>query len=309
MTDIMLDKMSYDLLLKKEQLDYLIRSAPNRYKVYKIPKKSGAGTRTIAQPAKEVKILQYWVMEKYFLLMPIHQAATAYVKDKNIINNCEPHIKNPYFLKLDFKEFFPSIKGDDFIQYVRKVQNVTFNDIDIQRLVRILFWCPKGQKHLQLSIGAPSSPYLSNAIMYKFDNEINVYCAKHNISYTRYADDMTFSMLDKTMRGDVQKKVIELLKGIPSPRLELNNKKTVFCSKAHRRMITGLIISNDEKISLGRERKRRIRAQLNYAINGKLTPDQKKSLSGMLAFVRNIEPDFISRMENKYGRELITNLK
>jgi len=99
MKDDLLEKMSYDLLQNKEQLIHLIQSAPHRYKVYQIPKKSGAGMRTIAQPAKEVKILQYWVIENYFSLLPIHKAATAYVKDKNIRDNCEPHIKNPYFLK------------------------------------------------------------------------------------------------------------------------------------------------------------------------------------------------------------------
>jgi len=77
MKDDLLEKMSYDLLQNKEQLIHLIQSAPHRYKVYQIPKKSGAGMRTIAQPAKEVKILQYWVIENYFSLLPIHKAATG----------------------------------------------------------------------------------------------------------------------------------------------------------------------------------------------------------------------------------------
>jgi len=141
--------------------------------------------------------------------------------------------------------------------------------------------------------------------MYKFDGEIAQYCSQFLVNYTRYADDMTFSMQDKTNRGLVLQKVLELLNDLPFPRLEINNKKTVFGSKAHRRMVTGLILSNDGDISLGREKKRRIRAQIHHFINGKLSDKDQVRLRGMLAFARNIEPDFIKRIERKYGSEVI----
>ena len=86
-----LGNMSADLLIPKERLDYLIRSAPYRYKVYQIPKRSGTGLRTIAQPAKEVKKLQYWVIKNIYPSLPVHPSATAYITGKNILNNSEVH--------------------------------------------------------------------------------------------------------------------------------------------------------------------------------------------------------------------------
>lgn len=144
--------------------------------------------------------------------------------------------------------------------------------------------------------------------MYRFDSEISKYCMEEGIIYTRYADDMTFSMLDKVMRGKTFEKVQAVLNNLPFPKLELNNNKTVFGSKAHRRMVTGLILSNDGNISLGREKKRRIRAQIHQFVIGKMSYDEQCRLRGMLAFARDIEPDFVKRMEQKYGPEAVRNI-
>ena len=58
---------------------------------------------------------------------------------------------------------------------------------------KILFWQPiKHRKtKLILSVGAPSSPVISNFCMYEFDNRIHAACNKLEITYTRYADDLT----------------------------------------------------------------------------------------------------------------------
>ena len=300
--------MSADLLIPKDRLDYLMRSAPHRYKVYQIPKRSGAGLRTIAQPAKEVKNLQYWVIKNIYPSLPVHSSATAYITGKNILDNSIVHSDKPYLLKLDFKDFFLSIKGNDFLQYSQNNKNLFLLEDELQRLMRLLFWLPKRNNDFQLSIGAPSSPFLANAIMYSFDSEIFGYCSENKIAYTRYADDMAFSMHDMEMRGKILDKVKSVLTTQPFPKLKLNNRKTVFGSKAHRRMLTGLILANNGSVSLGRERKRRIRAQIHHLVQGKLTEKEKSSLQGMLAFARDIEPDFVERMENKYGQQVIKNL-
>lgn len=308
MPTTILGDMSADLLIPKAKLDYLIRSAPYRYKVYQIPKRSGAGFRTIAQPAKEVKKIQYWIIKNIFPSLPVHQAASAYIKGKNIFKNADAHSDKPYLLKLDFKDFFPSIKGDDFFKYSQTNNALSLSEPDLHRLVRILFWLPERNNDFQLSIGAPSSPFLSNAIMFEFDTHIFNYCSENNISYTRYADDLAFSMHDMKMRGEALKKVEYVLSSQPFPILRLNDRKTVFGSKAHRRLVTGLILTNNGNVSLGRVRKRRIRAQIHHLLQGKLSDEEKNNLRGMLAFARDVEPQFVERMENKYGKQAIKKM-
>ena len=102
-----LEQMCHDLMLPRSTVEHLMQSAPHRYKVYDIPKRSGHGMRTIAQPAREVKRLQYWVLANCLADVPVHEAATAYREGLNTRSNAEVHVRNPYLLKLDFRNFFP----------------------------------------------------------------------------------------------------------------------------------------------------------------------------------------------------------
>jgi RNA-directed DNA polymerase len=71
-------------------LSRIIGTAPIRYKHYTIPKRRG-GVRTIAQPSPEVKVIQRYLLDTKLATFPIHDAATGYVKGKNILQNAMPH--------------------------------------------------------------------------------------------------------------------------------------------------------------------------------------------------------------------------
>ena len=308
MSQPLINLISRDIAFPAARLDALINGCPYRYKVYKIPKKGGKSKRTIAQPAKEVKMLQYWVIKNIFKHFKIHSSATAYTPGKGIKDNAKPHAKNPFLLKLDFKNFFPSISGDDFIKLLNDFPVDQFCDDDIIKLKKILFWKPARNSGLCLSIGAPSSPFLSNAIMYNFDKIMHEYCLSNSIAYTRYADDLTFSMQNKGSRAHIFEEVRATLSRINYPTLQINTEKTVFGSRASKRFITGVVLSNSGNISLGRARKRLIRAQLHHLSLEKLSNEEINSLRGMIAFARDIEPSFISRMEKKYGLQVFALL-
>ena len=109
----LLKELGIAVLLPQDEMLRLIRSAPHRYKVFKIPKRKQGEFRTIAQPATEVKALQYWVMQHVLSQFDVHPAATAYQKGLSIADNARPHTRGRYLLKLDFSDFFPSIKAKD----------------------------------------------------------------------------------------------------------------------------------------------------------------------------------------------------
>ena len=141
----LLRNLGLAVLLPQEELLRLIRSAPHRYKVFKIAKRKEGEFRTIAQPAKEVKALQYWVMRYVLSQFDVHPAATAYKKGVSIAHNARPHTRGRYLLKLDFSDFFPSIKARDFELFL-KAQPRHFDSTEIKALCRILFWMPKGSR-------------------------------------------------------------------------------------------------------------------------------------------------------------------
>ena len=289
----LLQIMSRDLLIRLDDLEYLVRSAPYRYKVYEIAKRQTGKTRTIAQPAREVKRLQYWVITCILKNYPIHPAALAYRKGKSILNNAKAHVRKRYLLKLDFTDFFHSIKANDFRNFIEGHDPRELDDSDIEYLTRILFWRMTRGRDLILSIGAPSSPMLSNILLYEFDQRVAEYYKSIGVTYTRYADDLTFSTNRKNMLGDVEKKIDEICSKLPYPRLRLNREKRVHASKATSRRVTGLVLSNDGSISLGHERKRYIHAAVHHFKHGKLTAAETKALAGLLAFVHSVEPKFL----------------
>jgi hypothetical protein len=301
--------LSRDLALPPKDLLYLVSSAPYRYKVYEIAKKAPGKKRIIAQPARELKPLQYWLMENVLSVFPIHPSAVAYRRGKNILDNAAPHAAHRYLCKLDFRNFFPSIKSTDFQRFMGSNPLATvWTEEDIGYMSRILFWRKKRGNVLQLSIGAPSSPLLSNILLYGFDVKVSALCAASGVTYTRYADDLSFSTNAPGILRVVEEKVGEICRQTRPPRLVLNEVKTVHASKKGLRRVTGLVLANDGVVSIGRQRKREIRATFHTYMRGGLNEEEIAELGGLLSFVKSVEPVFLERLARTYGAGALNHL-
>jgi hypothetical protein len=190
---------------------------------------------------------------------------------------------------MDFKDFFPSLKASDFRVFLKK-NNANLNNEEIEVLCQILFWTPKGTTDLLcLSIGAPTSPMLSNVLMIDFDQRISKFCAARQVAYTRYADDLSFSSAQSEKLRAVERAVLSWCSRSKTPALTVNESKTVRVSKRDARRVTGLVLTNDRKISLGRDKKRRIRAGMHHFVTGRLDTKQILELRGMLAYVKSVD--------------------
>jgi RNA-directed DNA polymerase len=290
--------LSADTGLAESDLIRIIESAPRRYKTFFIPKRSG-GLREIAQPARELKLLQRVLMQRVINFLPVHPAARAYRSGLSIRDNALPHAGDKPILKMDFVDFFPSIRSLDWERYCHDNKILSNEDLTISS--SILFRRLKGERVFKLSIGAPSSPALSNVLMYEFDKRVWAESEKRKINYTRYADDLTFSGQRAGMLRDMIGEVGRITRRIEYPSLRVNVDKTTFITSSRRRTVTGVILTNDGKLSLGRDRKRLISSKIHYASLGKLDAEQTQELAGQLAFANVVEPDFIARLEHRYG--------
>jgi hypothetical protein len=209
---------------------------------------------------------------------------------------------------LDFKDFFPSIRDNDFKRFLAKnAPSVT--DTEAELLTRILFWRPKGTRQLCLAIGAPSSPLLSNILLVDFDRAVSRFCSRLGIAYTRYADDLSFSAETSDLLSEVEQRVAGLCTKGRSPRLVLNAEKTVRVSKKRSRKVTGLVLTNEGRISLGRDVKREISATVHHFLTGKLSREETLSLRGTLAYVNSVEPEFLNRLRARYGPEIVRQIQ
>jgi retron-type reverse transcriptase len=284
----------------------IISTAPARYKVYEIDKRDGT-KRQIAQPSRELKAVQRYLLETKLSKFPIHASAMGYVQGRNIYQNARVHRNSRVILKLDFKNFFPSLKVRDWEDFISRSAPKVYGPAETRVFSKILFWSGEknGTEPNCLSIGAPTSPYVSNMLMYEFDEAVSAITKGFGVLYTRYADDITLSGQETELLISVERKIRRFVAKMNSPRLLFNEEKRGIYARGARQMVTGLIITPQNLISVGRERKRTISSMLHRLSLEQLDLQQRSVLKGLLGFCATVEADFISRMRNKYGDGLL----
>ena len=289
--------------------ELFLRSPSKHYKVYKIPKRT-LGFRTIAQPTPDVKHIQKQIVSIISQNVKIHHCAAAYVRGKGIKENANAHVCSEYILKVDLENFFNSVIPKMLFKALKK-QKIELSEIDEKIIEQFLFWnmSKKINGKLVLSVGAPSSPFISNLVMYNFDNKMDEYCSNKSIVYTRYADDLIFSTKSEGVLFTHFQVVRKMIATEFSSKLILNESKTVFSSKAHNRHVTGIVLANNNKISLGRKKKRYISALIHKFKLGQLLIDDIHHLKGLLSHASHIERSFVLKMSKKYGAKIVLEIK
>jgi hypothetical protein len=300
------DKMLRELPFSADELNDLIATAQYRYKVYQIPKRQPNQFRTIAQPSPEIKLIQRWLINSTLLTLPIHKVAMAYREGRSIADHAALHAKNRFLLKMDFKNFFPSISVVDVRKHLLEVGKMSTEDARV--ISMLVCWRDKTKGKLCLSIGAPSSPLLSNTMLYAFDKQIVQLCKTHKVLYSRYADDLAFSTNKEDELSEIAKQVQSICDDFDYPKLEINHKKTVSTSRAFRRVLVGLVLTPDGSISLGREKKRRLRSQLYRFSQDRLDVVDIPALRGELAFAWSVESIFINSLLRQFGTDVFRKL-
>lgn len=230
----------------------LIDMMENKRKYYKpfyISKKSG-GSREIIAPIRGLKNVQRRILRQILYnnkFYRIHSYAYGFRRGKSIISNAYQHSKKNLILKLDIKDFFPSIKYDrikemfDYLGMNSKVSKyitelVTFNE--------------------KLPQGAPTSPYISNMVCKKLDTRLFRYARKCRIKYSRYADDLTFS--GNSINGKFIGGVIRIIK---DEGFSINYNKKRIIGQGAKQIVTGLVVN--EKVGIGRKKYRLIRSLIH----------------------------------------------
>ena len=84
-------------------------STIDHYSHFTIPKRKG-GSRTISSPKPLLRQAQRWVLEKILSKVKVNSAATGFISGKSIVDNAKVHQRKKIILKMDLKDFFPSIK-------------------------------------------------------------------------------------------------------------------------------------------------------------------------------------------------------
>ena len=241
--------LGYDL----DYLQVLSTCKEDFYKEYRIPKRSG-GERIIQEPFPNLKEIQKWILDNILMapgiLKLIPETVTAFMPGRDIIYNAQPHVGKKTVVCTDLKDFFPSISW--FQVYV------VFADMGYRKDVAgmLAHLCTLGGK---LPQGAPTSPMLSNIVMLSTDRMIGRFCQSKGISYTRYADDLTFSMDRRFDYGRLMGYVRTVM---GNARFKINEKKTKVFHRNHSQIVTGIVVNDHLQVS--KSYRKKIRQEMHF---------------------------------------------
>jgi len=159
-----------------------------RYRAFVITKRNGS-PRVILEPRQRLKTLQASVLAFISARASAPKPCVhGFVKDRSIVSNAERHVTvRPFhLLNLDLEDFFPSIS----FYRVRGVLRQKPFDCSHEVATLVAHICTYSGA---LPQGAPTSPLLSNLVCRSLDRDLMALARRHRSTYTRYADDMTFS--------------------------------------------------------------------------------------------------------------------
>lgn len=223
------------------------------YKIVEIPKRSG-GIRKLEIPIESLKIIQKSINNVILSKFKMSKEANAYIKKRSIVTNAIPHVWAKTIIKIDIKDFFPSI---NFKHVYGQFRYFGYGK-NVAKYLALL--CVDG--NLKLPQGAPTSPTLSNLISVHMDSRIRGYCAKYNYSYTRYADDITISTKEKLNLStimSVKNFVFMILRDLE---FEPNEEKFKFFYNGAKLQVTGVVVNN--KLSVHKEKIRELDNAIRY---------------------------------------------
>ena len=263
----------------------IVQLTPSFYRNFKIPKRLG-GSREISTPSPVLLAAQRWVLSEILSKTETHDSCYGFVTGRSIVENARQHLNKHTLLKIDLKDFFPSISQKNvmkiFLGYGYPISVAYF-------LTRI---CCLNRK---LPQGAATSPALSNLASARLDLGMNEYAKAKNLTYTRYADDLSFS-------GDeIGSTEISQIKYIVSQQgFTTNDQKTRLLSGKKQKIVTGVSISNG-KLALPRKTVREIKLEAYHVLKrgyfehsravGRADPLLLERLLGRIGFWLQIDPE------------------
>ena len=207
--------------------------------------------RLLEIPKPRLKRSQRWILDEILALLPVHDAAHGFVPGRSIVTNAALHTGQEVVVRFDLKDFFPSVPASRVrgvfakLGYPQSVSRllmglcttITSEDFDATGL-KFGDLCQRPH----LPQGAPTSPALANLCAYRLDGRLAGLAKRFAATYTRYADDLTFSG-DHELRRTQLRLRKWVIRVVTEEGFTLNAAKTRVKSQSDRQTVTGLVVN------------------------------------------------------------------
>ena len=279
--------------------------APTRvhYVSFDVPKKSG-GMRRLSAPHQKLANVQHWILTNILNLLPVHKNAHGFVAQHSILTNAEPHVGATVVINADLSNFFPTITFPRVDGMFRKLG---YSPAIATILALLCTECPRqalkfGEEIYHaatgpraLPQGACTSPAISNQIASKLDRRMASMASKLGWTYTRYADDLTWSTTGE-VTPSVGYVLARLRHIVDDESFALNPTKTRIQRRSQQQSVTGVVVN--DRLSVPRSTIRQIRAILHNAKHTGLDaqnrdhhPHFRDWITGMIGWIEMVNPE------------------
>ncbi|OBW57005.1 hypothetical protein A9986_09665 [Solibacillus silvestris] len=273
-----------------------------------IIKKHNGDSRDVFVPSEHLKEIQNWLLVNILEKKMISNSTYSFVKGKSIIDHALNHIylKDFWLVTFDVKDFFPSIRKD-------AIKNIFFElgyTSDISDTLSS--FCSIKNNLVQ---GFPTSPIISNIYLNELDSVLQEFCQSHNITYSRYADDLAFSGEGEKIQKSLYDKLYQLVVNtLAIYELKLNKNKIKIYDYNHPKKLTGIMLTTNG-IRVPLKIKKKILKEIYYCEKYGVEDHLKKTgrlelanykgyIYGIAGFIRMVEPEtgiqLFRRLDNIY---------
>lgn len=244
-----------------------------RYNYFKLKKRDGK-FREIMSPAKDLKYIQKWILVNIVSKYVLADSCKGFRKSISIFDNAKVHENSEVILKVDLLKFYDTITEKRVYGVFKSlgyVNNLAYSLAKITTAKhRESYWSDFDENSKEvlkelvenkppiLPQGAPTSPMLSNILATKMDYRFEALARKLNFNYSRYADDLTFSIKKEGKLPSL--KLITTI--IADEGFFINTKKTKYMKKGCKQYVTGLTTTNGTNVS--KEYRKKISEHIYY---------------------------------------------
>ncbi len=268
-------------------------SATAHYHYRWISKRRG-GRRLIESPKLTLKTAQKRILREILDKVPPHDTAHGFTAGRSILTNARPHVKQAVLVKFDLENFYPSVTLSRVTAIFRSLGYSREASIWLARLTTSALPAnmpfvkqepsavlPYLKRHLPQ--GAPTSPALANLSAYSLDVRLSGLARSFGATYTRYADDLTFSGPPRF--GTSLRDFIPLVSQIVrQERFRLNGAKRKVLRSSGRLVVTGVVVN--EKPNVSRREFDRLKAVLTNCLRQGPSTQNKADNPHFAAHVR-----------------------
>lgn len=291
---------------------------------YRILAKDSGNIRLIEAPKQRLKRIQQTVLSDILDKIPPHSAAHGFVKSRSIQTFAAPHVGKRVVLRMDLKDFFPSIHGAripalfrmagypesvaDLLGAMctnatpRRLWKILGREVDVERMAeaRALYAWP------HLPQGAPTSPALANLCFWRADCRLAGIARSAGAAYTRYADDLAFSG-DKNFERTVARFSTRVAAILNEEGFAVHHRKTRVMRQGVRQYLAGIVVN--EHPNVARADFDRLKAILTSCIRfGPKSQNRdghanfRAHLAGRTAFVASVNPHRGARLRSLFAQ-------